>query len=228
MKKHTIKGYFVLAVIFVVFSVVAFAPPIEKNSVFWVAYIFGGIAIVSQIYFFKMALLGNTVKSKFYGFPIARVGTVYLIAQIMVCIIEIFMASFAPVWPFIILNVIIADFAAIGCVSTEMVREEIEHQDRELKVEVSSMRELQSLIISLVGQCNSDEIKLDLSKLADAFKFSDPVSNDATIEHEKEIRELLIELQDAVLDDDAEFAKKLLVKVRISLMERNSICKLNK
>lgn len=229
MKKNAMRGYFVLAVIFVVFSVVAFVPPIEKTGLFWMAYIFGVIAIAAQMYYFSMAFSqGKTAKSKFYGFPIARVGTIYLVAQIIISIIEIFIASYVPAWPFIILNAIIAGLAAIGCVSAEIVRDEVEHQDRELKVDVSSMRELQSLVINLSAQCNNDDIKPDLAKLADTFKYSDPVSNEETVEYEREIRELLIQLQDAVLDDDVESVKKLSVKVRAALMERNRICKLNK
>ena len=80
------------------------------------------------------------------------------------------------------------------------------------------MRELQSLVINLSAQCNNDDIKPDLAKLADTFKYSDPVSNEETVEYEREIRELLIQLQDAVLDDDVESVKKLSVKVRAALM----------
>lgn len=229
MKKNAIKGYFVLVVIFVVFSVAAFVSPVKKNSVFWVAYVFGVIAIVSQIYFFKVAFLhGDIAKSKFYGFPIARIGTVYLIVQIIICTFEFFIASFVPAWPFAILNMIVTAFAAIGCISAEIARDEVEYQDRELKMNIFSMRNLQSLAINLLTKCHNNEINSDLSKLADAFKYSDPVSNEATLEHEKEIRELLIELQNAVSDENVESVKKLSIKVRAALIERNRICKLNK
>ena len=79
MGKNEIRGYIVDAIVFIIFSVISFAPPFHKAGVFWLAYIFGVIAIVYQIYVFKISFSqGDDVKSKFYGFPIARVGVIYL------------------------------------------------------------------------------------------------------------------------------------------------------
>ena len=83
MNKTSTKGYIVLGLIFVVFTVIAFAAPFNKTGVFALAYIFGVIAIAYQIYVFKISFTaGGDAKSKFYGFPIAKVGVIYLLAQL--------------------------------------------------------------------------------------------------------------------------------------------------
>ena len=67
-----------------------------------------------------------------------------------------------------------------------------------------------------------------LNKLAESFRFSDPVSSDALIDIEANLSALVDELQSAVLEKDTEAAKTLCAKVEATLADRNRLCKLNK
>ena len=94
MGKNEIRGYIVDAILLIVFSVIAFAAPFAKTGVFWMAYLFGVIAIAYQIYVFQISFnQGDDVKSKFYGFPIARVGVIYLAVQLVLSLIEMCLAA---------------------------------------------------------------------------------------------------------------------------------------
>lgn len=229
MGKNEIRGYIIEAIIFVVFTLVVFAPPFRKTSVFWLAYIFGVIAIVFQIYVFKISFSnGDGVRSKFYGFPIARVGVIYLAIQLVLSLIEICLASIIPVWVAIILNILPLAFALIGCIAAEVMRDEIVRQDITLKKDVSNMRALQSLSLSLVGLCQDESLKADLQKLADEFKYSDPVSSDQTKGFEIELMNQLNELQKAVIDGDSHVVSELAKREISALAERNRLCSLNK
>lgn len=229
MGKNELRGYIVDAILFVVFSVIAFAAPFEMNAVFWLAYIFGVIAIFAQIYFFRISFTkGNGAKSKFYGFPIAKIGVVYLIAQLTVSLVEMIVAKGLPTWIAVILNVIIVAVVALGCISADVMRDEINRQDSELKKNVSNMRALQSLSASLVGLCSDESLKNFLQNMAEEFKYSDPVSSEDTLEREKELDVQLKELQKAIVDGDIESAKALCGKIGIGLAERNRIAKLGK
>lgn len=228
MKKNSIRGYIVLAICFVVFSVIAFAAPFNKaNAVFWMAYVFAVIAMASQIYIFRVSFSGENVKSKFYGFPIARIGVIYLITQVVLSLFEMILGGIIPAWVVIILNIIIAAVAAIGCITTEGIKEEIERQDVVLKAKVSAMRELQSLSAALVEQASGD-VQHVVEELADEFRYSDPVSCDEAVSCENELKNLLIELQKALIDGDSSSANMLCGKTKNTLAERNRICKLNK
>ncbi|WP_310604163.1 hypothetical protein, partial [Anaerosporobacter sp.] len=89
MSKNEKRVYMTLVVLLIVFSVIAFAVPFAKTSVFWLAYIFSVLAITFQIYVLKLSFSGKReTKSKFYGFPIARVGVIYLITQLLFSFIE--------------------------------------------------------------------------------------------------------------------------------------------
>ena len=53
MTKNETRGILLMAILFVVFSAIAFVIPFSKNGVFWIAYLFGVLAILFQIYIFK-------------------------------------------------------------------------------------------------------------------------------------------------------------------------------
>ena len=88
----------IVAILLVVFSVIAFLLPFEKNGIFWISYVFGILAIVLQLYMLKVSFgKEKSVKSRFYGFPIAQIGVVYLAAQMIMSILFICLAAFVPV-----------------------------------------------------------------------------------------------------------------------------------
>jgi len=64
-------------------------------------------------------------------------------------------------------------------------------------------------------------MKKSLDDLAEAFRFSDPVSSDATQKLEMKLEVLLDELQENCTADMAK-------KIENVLKERNQLCKLNK
>lgn len=229
MTKNGLRGYIALAIVFIVFSVIAFTAPFSITAPFWIAYIFGVIAIAYQIYVFKMSFAkGEGVKSKFYGFPIAKIGVVYLATQLVLSFVEMCLATFVPGWIVIIVNVISVAVAAIGCIAADAMRDEIVRQDVQLKKDVSNMRALQSLSSTLVGMCSDESLKSELQKLADEFKFSDPVLSEATKEIENDLDVQMKELQKALIDGDFESAKTFCSKLLDGLSERNRVCALNK
>lgn len=229
MSKNSIRGYVVLGILLVLFSVISFAVPFEKEGTFWIAYFFGIIAIAFQIYVFKVAFeKGEGAKSKFYGFPIARVGLIYLIVQVVLSLVEMIVAGVIPVWVAIVINVFPIAFAIIGCITVEVMRDEIERQDVELKKDTNNMRELQSISYSFISLCKDEGTKKMLEGLAEDFKYSDPVSSAKTKDIENELKVLLAEANKELVDDNIPVVRELIIKVKSILVERNRVCKLNK
>lgn len=231
LNNNTKKGVVALAIALVIFCVMAFVIPFPKNGLFWTGFIFGLIAILGQVPIWMIAFRGaESARSKFYGMPIARIGVIYMVVQLILSFIAMGLAwvPVVPAWPFIIVSLLFFAAAALGTIATDMTREEIERQDVQIKRDVSKMRELQSLGNSLVRQCDNAEVKSELQKLSDALRFSDPVSSDATADSEAELKQLLDELQNALLDGDTAGVCGLCKQAQNVLAERNRICKLNK
>ena len=228
MSKNKFRLYIVLAILFVVLSVVAFALPLAKTATFWISYVFAVVALAVQIYAYPKAFDGENVKSKFYGFPIARVSTIYLVAQLVLSLTFMIAGKWVPVWIPVILFVLMLGAAAIGFVAAEGMRDEVERQDVVHKANVGTMRALQSKSVFIASQCDDPETKKALNVFAEALRFSDPVSSDALADIEENLTGLVEELGNAVMDKDYSAAKSLCAKATSLLADRNRMCKLNK
>lgn len=227
--KNRVRSWVVLGVLFAVYTVVTFALPTVKNGVLWLSYLFGIIAIVAQIYILNTAFFkGKSVRSKFYGFPIANVGIVYLAVQLVLGLVFILLAAIVPLWLPLILYVVLLGIAAVGFIAADAVRDEVERQDNRLEQDVTVMRTLQSKVSALAEYCEDAELGTAVRKLAENLRFSDPVSSAATTESEHQLAELMGELEQAVTDKDNNSAVALCKRMGTVLIERNQICKLNK
>jgi len=227
--KNSTRSLIIIAIALVVFSAIAFAIPFAHTTAFWVAYGFGALAILFQLYIFKASHAGDgDAKSRFYGFPIARLGVYYLVAQLIVSVIEMALAKVIPTGVAVAVNVLLLALAVVGCITVDAMRDEIIRQDGALKKNVGNMRELQSLSAALVGQCGDEALKPMLQKLADEFRYSDPVSSEKTLELEEDMKVQLGDIQQALVEGDSDGAKKLCGKLMGSLAERNRVCSVSK
>ena len=221
MTKNRIRFYIILAVVFIIFTVIAFVAPFPHNTVFWLSYAFGAIAIAVQAYSWPSAFAGDGAKSKVYGFPIARVTTIYMIVQLILSLIFMVAGEKAPVWIPVILYIVLLGLAAIGMIAAETVRDEVVRQETVKQVNTGTMKALQAKVSAIAGACTDPEQKKMLNKLAEAFRYSDPVSSDATQKLEMKLDVLLDELHETKNAD-------LIKKIEVTLAERNQLCKMSK
>lgn len=232
MNKNSIRWYISLAIIAIVYSVVVFAIPFPKTSaVFWLSYLFTMAALGVQIYVMHVAFSrGQDIKSKFYGFPIARIGVYYLIVQFSLSSIFIAMATYisVPMWLPLVLYIVLLGSSALGFIAADTVRDEVVRQDVKLEQDISSIRLLQSRVTSLISLAQAESVIQLLTKFSENLRFSDPVSNAALQEVEIELKSCVNELQQAVIDNDTESTLRLVRRAEAILAERNRLCKLNK
>lgn len=227
--KNRNRLWAVIAIVFIMFLVIALAVPFEKNNVYYLSLIFGIVAIVVQCVVMKIAFgKEETPKSKFYGFPIAKIGFVYMAAQVILSFVFMAISKNCPTWIVVIIFVVLLGVSFIGFIAAEATRDTIEKMDNKLKNNTECMQNLRSIVYPLSGQAKDAKCKEELDKLAEEFKYSDPVSSEAIKNIENELSEMVDELQKAVVDNDSESIIGLCDKIKISLTERNRLCKLNK
>lgn len=225
--KH--KGVQALVLLFVVFNIVAFAPPFNKNEGFWIAYFAGLIALVSQVYFFKKSFkASSTTKSRFYGYPIARIGVIYLAVQLVFSIVEMTLANSVNSWIYLIINLVVIAFAALGCISTEVARDEVVKQDEVVSLETSAMRAMRVRAKSIRESCKNKDLQYSLDELVACIEFSDPKSNKSTKNIDEQIQLELENLADLSLSGSVESAKELVLTIQALVSERNDLCKMTK
>ncbi len=231
MKKNMTRWWVILGAVLVVYNVIVFAVPFPKNAVFFVSWLFTLAAIGMQVYVVRTAFYrGEGVKSKFYGWPIARFGVMYLAVQLALGLV--FMALgftlAVPVWLPLVLYVALLSVSAVGLIASDAMRDEIVRQDTALKRDVTCMRTLQSKAASMIQLAHDEQTRKLLEKFAEELRFSDPVSSASLRDIEADLTACVDELHQALTDGD-EASIPLLERKAVSvLMERNRLCRLNK
>ena len=231
-EKATNRQLVLFGMVIVVYLVLALAIPFPKdNAAYWISFLFGLASLGVQAYVMKTAFdKGEPLRSKFYGYPIAKIGVTYLAVQIAVSFVFMAMGFIVrvPAWAALVVCVLITGVFSVGFISADIMRDEVERQDKQLVKDVKTMRALQSKTAFIVSQCTDTGLKPMLRELSEKFRFSDPVSSDALAEIENDLTATVDELQAAVMENDIDSAKVLCAKVAATLEQRNTMCKLNK
>ena len=218
-----------MAVLLVLYILVAFLIPFVHTAVFWVSFVFTLIAFAVVAASIYIAFIKNPdAKSRFYGFPIAKIGAIYGLVQLIAGMLFMALAAILPAWLAVLVYAIALGAAVIGLISAEAVVEEIRVQDVKLKKDVSLMRSLQSKINQMAAQCDKPDAAAAVKQFAEEMRYSDPVSSEALAEIEADLSAAVDELQAAIVDGDSDAAKQLCRKASAVLAERNRLCKLNK
>lgn len=229
MKKSVIRWAVILAAVLVTYHVVIFALPVSKTPVFWVSYAFTLLAMAVQVYVIRAAFYqGEGIKSKFYGFPIAKIGVSYLALQLLLSLVFMAVGTFTPVWIPSIIYAISLCVVVIGLVAADATRDEVERQDAKLKKQISNMRTLQVRVEAMISLVQDSGTVQALQKFAEALRFSDPVSIPALQEIESKLTISIDELQRAVQSNDPEIILSEIQKAKGILAERNRVCKITK
>ena len=233
MKKGFVQSAIVFGILLVLYILIAFLVPFAKTATFWVSVVFTVVAFAVAAAAFYIAFVKTPdAKSKFYGFPIARIGVIYAIVQIVASFVFMALATFVaewPVWPAILVYAVALGVTLIGLIAADAVVEEVQRQDVQLKKDVYLMRSLQSKLNQMTSQCDGNPDAADaVKKFAEELRFSDPVSSDALVDVERDLAAAVDELQAAVTDGDSAAVKQLCCKGMGILSESNRLCKLDK
>jgi len=229
MNKDMIRWGIGLGVLLVLYFLVAFLIPFVHTAVFWVSFVFTLIAFGVVGASFYIAFIKNPdAKSRFYGFPIAKIGAIYGLVQLIASLVFMALAAWVPVWVTVLVYAIALGAAVIGLISAEAVVSEIKVQDVKLKKDVTLMRSLQSKVNQMASQCDNPDAAAAVKQFAEEMRYSDPVSSEALSEIEADLSAVVDELQAAIVEVDSAATKQLCRKASAVLAERNRLCKLNK
>lgn len=224
--KNTARFLVVDAIVLAVFNVIAFVIPFARLAGFWAGYAFASFAIVFTAIVGLYAFAREGMRSKFLGMPLAIVVWAYLLAQLAVSLVEMVL-SFIPVQYPIALNVILLAAALIALIATDAGKAEVERLDAKVKAKVFFIKSLQGDVESLASATSDPSLKKSLKALADAIRFSDPMSAPELASIESSIEAKVATLRDAA-GSDAGAAVALCAEIERLVGDRNRKCKLLK
>lgn len=223
--KSLIIVYFV---VFIIFNVCYFFVPFHKGEASWCVYIFSILAIIVGFVSTYLAFVGEkNLSSKLYGFPLFRIGYLYLIVQLLFSILIFVIDSYIPVatWISVVVSVCFLGLAVIGLVITDNTRDIIEEQEIQDDSCVKKMACFRGNVEKLEDLCQSEELKEKVLHFIEEIKYSDPVSSEELVEIEDELKFEIEKLSGMLADNKNIEAETQLQEVRSLLRERNRKCK---
>ena len=225
MKKENIRVIVAMAVILAVYllavAVIPFADVAEvKISVGFTILAFAVAAYAVYVAFVKKP----DARSRFYGFPIARLGLIYFAFQVVAGFAFMALGAFIPWWISVVVYALALAAAVLGLISVESVVEEIEALDKKLKKDVAAMRAIQSKANQLASICADPAVK----QFAEEVRYSDPVSSPELASIEADLTAAVDDLMAAVTEGENAQIAQLCNRANAILAERNRLCKLNK
>ena len=228
LNKKAKSAIAVFAIIAFVYAFCFIIIPFPKNAASWISFVFTLISVIAGLGIFTYAFKnGDSLVSKIYGFPIFRIGYLYIAAQfivgVLICLVAAFVA--VPYWVALVLSIILLGLASIGVIATDNTRDIIEEIEEETERVTKATKIFNLDIQAIVDLCTEESVKKELVKLAEAIKYSDPVSSEATEDAENTLFEEISILRELIEVNDTEKSLTQITKVTNLLNERNRICK---
>ncbi|MBP3685365.1 MAG: hypothetical protein J6J12_10480 [Oscillospiraceae bacterium] len=229
MRKDMKHALIALGVLLAVYFLLIFVIPFPKVAERLIGVGFTLIAFAVAGYTCYVAFLKKPdARSRFYGFPLAKLGFGYLAFQVIAGVPFMIWGAYIPWWVSVAVFAVALAAVTLGLISVQAVVEEIHVQDVMLKKDVKLMRSLQSKVNQMAAQCDNPDAAAAVKQFAEEMRYSDPVSSDSLTEIEADLSAAVDELQAAIADGDSNAAKQLCRKAAGILSERNRLCKLNK
>ena len=148
---------------------------------------------------------------------------IVIVLSVIICLVATFVA--VPYWVALVLSIILLGLVSIGVIATDNTRDIIEEIEEETERVTKATKIFNLDIQAIVDLCAEESVEKELVKLAEAIKYSDPVSSEATEDAENTLFEEISILRELIDANDTEKSLTQITKVTNLLNERNRICK---
>ena len=228
------KNYIVVwGVMLALFNLIVFISPgwdgtAKYTGAFWIAYAITTVAFIFHLIFALIAFkdAGNSKQKLFLNIPIIWISYVGLIITIVVgalCMLN----SFLPMWAAgIAMGIVLAIFL-LSIVKTKIAIQAVEDIGARVQVSTGFIKGLRVDAESLVGRA-SPESRDICSKVSEALRYSDPVSNELSAGVDNDIKSKFDEFAAAAKSGDDSKAGTLGNELLDLIEERNKKCRAGK
>lgn len=215
-----------LAVVLILFNIVAFVVPFNKTATYWIGYGFTMLAIVITFIGSGM-VLGKGPEKTFMGMSIAVVLWGYFILQTIIGIV-LMAASSLSYRAAILICAIPLLLACIAVIASVGGNQHIEAVTEHRSVKRFYIQSLLIDVEALEKKTEDAGLRKGIRELAETIRFSDPMSSDKLAVLENKLESKAAELEELVENGDIPAAKEMCVEIGDLLIERNKKCKLLK
>ena len=225
--KSKVLSLVVVFIILIVYNIVVFMLPFDRSGMFWTGYGFSMVAILLTVGTGFYAFAREGLRSKVYGWSLISLAWWYLIVQLIVSLLQMIL-SFISFQYGIIVNVILLGAFLVGLIATDTGKEEIERIDEKIKEKVFYIKSLQADVEGMVSKSTDEPTNKALKDLAEAIKYSDPMSSSKLAAIENKIEAKVVDLTNVIVTSDSNAIRSVCDELQQLLAERNRKCKILK
>lgn len=233
MKKY-FKFYGICwAIALVVFNIITFISTGNTVGIsnagagFWVGYIFITIVFIGNLVCSFLFFKEENIDKIFLKLPIIYIAYIALIVSLIAGAIAMAIPVI-PYWVGIVVDVVILAVYAIAIVQANTAADVVSEIDDRVKAQTFFIHSLTVDAQTLMSFAQSDDVKTECKKVYESIRYSDPMSNDALAEIERQIQNEFKTFDDAVKKDNTELVKNSANKMIALINKRNSQCKVLK
>lgn len=219
-KKVTGLSLAVFGVIFLVYNLFVFLFMHPVTPVFWISYGFMILAFVLQIVGMYLSFKEFNVQAVFFGIPLSQFTLFYFFAELFMSLVFMIFQSVPWKIPVFLQILLLAVYAVVAILSV-FARDAAVASSDKIKQQATAMRMNTVDIEMLRDSVKDPELKTQLGRLAEAVKYSDPMTTDAVADVDARIHQETFALQTYCEDGDLENARTSCAKLQRLYVERN-------
>ena len=198
----------------------------DHEASFWTSFAFMMIAFgATAVSALAMGKSGMLVRDWLFGYPIIKHSTIYLIIELILSTIYVLLEEYIPFALAFTTQLLILAVYMVFAISCFLSKQTIQEIKTKVDDKTRYIKLLRADTEMLASKCQNPVLKAECQKFAEAVRFSDPMSNDALFELEKELALAVSDCDHAISQQNDEEAFALLKKANTILQERNKKCK---
>lgn len=219
-KKSIGMSLAIWAIVFVVYNLLIFLFLKPQTAVFWLSYGFMVLAFGLQILGMYLSFKDFSVQAVFFGIPLAQFTLFYFCAEFFMSLVFMIFQFITWKIPVFLQILLLAVYAVVAIVSVATRDAAVAAKDKVQK-SAAVMRNNTVDIEMLQDEAKDPELKNQLRRLAEAVRYSDPMTNDIVADVDARIRQETFALQTYCQDGDVNQAKDSCAKLQRLYVERN-------
>ena len=228
MKKNFKYYIIVWGVLLALFNLITFIVPGANKFTpsFWIGYGFITAALIGQLVCATKVFNQDENRKVFYNITLVKSSYAGLVVSFIAG--AICMITPVPYWIAIIICAVILVLNILAVLKATVAIEAVSSIDEKIKTKTFFIKSLTADAESLMMRTSDDAIKAECRKVAEALRYSDPMSSDALSSVESQITIAFSNLSEAVSAGDKEKVVSHSKEVLILIDDRNRKCKLLK
>lgn len=229
MKKN-FKSYAIIwAIGLAIFNLCAFLvpSPTKFTPSFWLGYGFITLAFILHLGTAYFTFKEETKEKLFLNISTITINFVTLVCTAIIAAITMAVPAF-PDWLGAILCFACFGIGIAANLLAKTAGDMVAKKDEKIKAKTLFIKSLTVDADTLVSQAQVPEIKAQVTKVYEAIRYSDPMSNDALSGVETKIQYQFNAFTNAVKNEDAELVESMSVELLDLIDARNKKCKVLK